>query len=690
MHHNARSLMSKGKMENYETFFKAIDNPFGILIFTETWLTNDKKDSCRFTGFSAIHLLRPHDQTFDFKERGGGISIFVREGIEYKHRSDLDIVLQFLECCFIETSFNNKKYLIAGMYRTPNTNTKLFIEKFNEIIEPLKSSHELIILGDFNINLFNDDSNKNMFEYCLQSNYLMPTILGTTRLAIKRQQNGQVVTSETLIDNILIKANMKHISGLIETEITDHFPIYTSLPEVTLSAPNTPTVIKYRLVNDDTKRKFKYALNHTQFNTCPNDEAKEVFSGFNNDFTDLYDKHFPIKSKTLNYKDEKSPWVTDILIQKIKNRDKLYKAASKKRISKDIYTNYRNKLTAELKKTKAKYYENEFKKNSANLKKTWSIINDVLKPKKVNNAINLINEHGNKLQEQNVSTKFVDYFTSIAENLTNQMPNSNSNPKDYLTNRNPNTFVYSPTTDKNVSDVINDLKDNGVGIYKISNSVLKYVSNELSPILAQIINICINQGYFPSELKKGCITPIFKNGNKNTVNNYRPVCSLSPLSKIIEKVVYNKMINFIDKYNILTKEQYGFRKNMGTDTALANYIDSIIKNLNNNQVTVSIFMDLSKAFDVLNHDILKCKLEHYGFRNNFLQFIMSFIKDREYFVSANGYISHSKIVNIGVAQGSTLGPLFFLLYINDMINSADLVFSLFADDSTATCTKKTL
>ena len=101
------------------------------------------------------------------------------------------------------------------------------------------------------------------------------------------------------------------------------------------------------------------------------------------------------------------------------------------------------------------------------------------------------------------------------------------------------------------------------------------------------------------------------------------------------------MINFIDKYNILTKEQYGFRKNMGTDTALANYIDSIIKNLNNNQVTVSIFMDLSKAFDVLNHDILKCKLEHYGFRNNFLQFIMSFIKDREYFVSANGYISHS-------------------------------------------------
>ena len=148
------------------------------------------------------------------------------------------------------------------MYRTPNTNTKLFIEKFNEIIEPLKSSHEIIILGDFNINLFNDDSHKNMFEYCMQSNYLMPTILSATRVAVNRQQNGQVVTSETLIDNILIKANMKHTSGLIETQISDHYPVYTSLPEVTLPESKTPTVIKYRLVNDDTKRKFKYALSH--------------------------------------------------------------------------------------------------------------------------------------------------------------------------------------------------------------------------------------------------------------------------------------------------------------------------------------------------------------------------------------------------------------------------------------------
>ena len=143
--------------------------------------------------------------------------------------------------------------------------------------------------------------------------------------------------------------------------------------------------------------------------------------------------------------------------------------------------------------------------------------------------------------------------------------------------------------------------------------------------------------------------------------------------------------NYLEDHDILSKTQFGFRKNMGTESALLNYIDNIQNQLNDRKYSISIFMDLSKAFDVINHDILKHKLYHYGFRGNFLNFILNFIKDRNYFVHVNGLNSEMKILNIGVPQGSTLGPLLFLIYINDMIYCSNLLFlTQFADDSTIT------
>ena len=683
LHHNARSIMREGRLSEYEIFFKIIDNPFKILVFTETWLTKCKADLCKFSVYSSVHLLRPIDQHIDFKEKGGGISIFVHNTIQYKHRPDLDIILPFMECCFIEINFNSKKYLIAGIYRIPNTDLNLFLDKFNEIIEPLKNSSEVILLGDFNINLLNDDNYKDSFELCLQSNYLTPTILAPTRVATKTLQNGQQVTTSTLIDNIIIKPNINHMSGLIESCISDHFPIYISIPEIKLDI-ETNKVIEYRLISENSKRKFRHALARANINFNSNYDAKEEYSNFNDIFNNLYNKYFPILTKTVTHKDETKPWINDILVNQMKIRDKLHKLATRKRIDIQIYKDFRNVLKSHIRKAKAKYYDDEFKKTSLNIKKTWKTINSVIRKNKHKSTIDIMDEDGHKVQDSDVPTKFVDYFTNIATNLTEQLPNSPTNPTQFLSNRNTNSFVFFPTNATEIANVIKELKDNGAGLNKISNSILKYSINEISPMLTGIINKCIQQGYFPHELKSGCITPIFKKGVKSSLKNYRPVCSLSSISKIIEKVVHNRMIKFIDKYEILSSKQFGFRKNMGTETALANYIDYLLSGLKDKKYTVSIFMDLSKAFDVLNHNILKSKLEHYGFRSNFLNFLMSFIENREYFVSANGHISDKRTVNIGVPQGSTLGPLLFLLYINDMVNCSNILkFSLFADDSTA-------
>ena len=144
-------------------------------------------------------------------------------------------MLPYMECSFIEMKFNNNKYLIGGIYRVPNTSINCFIEKLNSLIEPLKSSHKIILLGDYkiillgdyNINLLKNYKFKDSFELSLQSNYLIPTIVSATRVAAKKQDN-QEVTSATLIDNILINYDVKYQSGIIETSITDHYSIYNS------------------------------------------------------------------------------------------------------------------------------------------------------------------------------------------------------------------------------------------------------------------------------------------------------------------------------------------------------------------------------------------------------------------------------------------------------------------------------
>ena len=241
----------------------------------------------------------------------------------------------------------------------------------------------------------------------------------------------------------------------------------------------------------------------------------------------------------------------------------------------------------------------------------------------------------------------------------------------------------SPIISQEVENSIKDLKDTGSGIFKFSTSVLKDVKLTISSTLSYIFNLCIEHGYFPDELKIGCITPVYKKGDKTEVSSYRPVCSLSPFSKIFERIIYNRMLKFIEKHKILSKSQYGFRKNVSTETALINFIDFVHKGLTSKHSVGAIFMDLSRAFDVMDHDILEIKLKHYGFIGNFLKLIMSFVRNRKYFVNINGLNSETKVVNIGVPQGSTLGPLLFLIYVNDMVNcSSTLHFTLFADDTT--------
>ena len=312
-HHNARSITTTGRIDEYEILFDMINNPFDILIFTETWLTRDKIDLCKFNGFQSFHHIRPIDNVFNLKEKGGGISIFIKDGIEYKIRNDLTLMLPYMETCFIEVIINHKKFLIGGLYRPPDTHANLFTEKLNEMLEPLKNNHQIILLGDFNIDLQKNTTHTNNFQLCLQSNYLVPTITEPTRISTTTNALGESITTESLIDNIFLNANITSTSGIIKNSITDHYPIFINLPEIVNINNSFTQYTKYREIDISNKRRFDLALKQSGIcNITDNTQAAESFSKFNDNFNILYDKHFPIKTKITNHKDVKNSWLTKI------------------------------------------------------------------------------------------------------------------------------------------------------------------------------------------------------------------------------------------------------------------------------------------------------------------------------------------------------------------------------------------
>ena len=362
-------------MDEYNILLDYIKNPFHILAFTETWLKPDTVDQANFEGYDVSHIIRPTDDNFDFKEKGGGISIFIKESLRYKVREDLNVTLPYMETLFIEISFNSKIYIIGVIYRVPNTNVHLFTEKLNDIIEPIKNNYEIILVGDFNICLMKENNQSNSFRNSLISNNLFPTILEPTRIA-SVQRNGEYVMTKSLIDNIFINTQLDFKSGLIDATISDHFPVFISIQHNIAQQMEEYKSIKYRTFDDFSIRKFNAALSNSLVSLLEGvSDPKTAFTKFHILIDELYNKYFPLKTRILSKKAQLKPWVSQVLVNRIKIRDKLFKLSNKGRIDRNIYTQFRNLLTMQIRNAKASYFNDQFDKCKNDIRQTWKIIN---------------------------------------------------------------------------------------------------------------------------------------------------------------------------------------------------------------------------------------------------------------------------------------------------------------------------
>ena len=675
IHFNTRSLQKN--FDKFHEFLCSLSVTPDIICISESRLKGNPITNITLPGYDFIHNDSPTS--------AGGVAVYIANNISYNLLTNLKIEVDNCENIWIElTSY---KLIIGTIYRHPKNILQTFMEGLNKNMEVLKNK-KVFLIGDMNINLSHPyQQTATDYLNLLHSNGYIPIITTPTRVTDN---------SSTIIDHIITNDYVHSLSpGVIKSDLTDHFPIFCNISKIA-NMRKSPQSSYQREFSNFKVDKFCYDINNAATTLLQNNldmnclNFNNIFTEFLNKFEIIVEKHAPFKK--LSRRQRKlslKPWITPGLLKSIKKKQLLYKShfINGNSIQKCYYKKYSNKLTRLKFMSKQLYFKDQFEKSKTNPFRSWQLIKSLLPSSKDQCSLpeRLKYNNENVTDVNTIVEVLNDHFCNIGKNLANKIAESNPAKRlfhKYLEKKNISSLFLSPTTPHEVFDTISSLKNSkALGYDKIATYFVKVAAKELAWPLSMLFNYSFSYGIFPDCLKIAKIIPVFKNGDKSEINNYRPISILSPFSKILEKLIYARTIEFCNKHSIIIPTQYGFRAKHCTSHALLDVTTTAFDNIQQNKYTALLFLDLKKAFDTVNHQILLEKLHYIGIRGVALSLFSSFLHKRFQFVSAGNIQSTFKKVDCGVPQGSILGPLLFTIYINDIINSTLFCPRLFADDT---------